>query len=116
MIFLFLNLFYSKGGLEMLNVNYEYKGGVLFVRLSGNLDSRNIYLLSNSIKQVVKIGGIRYTVINLENVYALNDSYIRFLMEDIKDTKVYLCGYNSDNYGSDCLLSREKNIFNYINL
>lgn len=99
----------------MLRVNYEYKGGVLFVRLDGNLDSRNIYLLSNSIKQVIKIGGIRYTVLNVEKVYALNDSYIRFLVEDIKNSNVYLCGYNSNNY-NNILLNRESSIFNYIDL
>ena len=82
----------------MLRVNYEYKKGVLFVRLEGSLDSRNIYLLCNSIKQIIRIGGIRYTVLNIEKVYALNDSYIRYLLDDIKNSDVYLCGYNSSNY------------------
>ena len=101
----------------MLKVNYEYKRGVLFVRLYGNLDSRNIYLLVNSIKQIIKIGGIRFIVLNVENVYALNDSYIRYLIEDIKESEVYLCGYNSSNYNdSNILLNRESSIFNYINL
>lgn len=99
----------------MLKVNYEYKGGVLFVRLDGNLDSRNIYLLSNSIKQIIKIGGIIYVVINVENVIALNDSYIRFLIDDIRDSNVYLCGYTSTNYNSNFLVE-ERSIFNYINL
>lgn len=99
----------------MLKVNYEYKGGVLFVRLNGILDSRNIYLLSSSIKQVIKIGGIKYIVINLEDVKALNDSYIRFLIDDIKSSEVYLCGYNSSNYNNK-LLSREVSVFNYINI
>lgn len=99
----------------MLKVNYEYKGGVLFVRLNGILDSRNIYLLSSSIKQVIKIGGIKYIVINLEDVKALNDSYIRFLIDDIKSSEVYLCGYDSSNYNNK-LLSREVSVFNYINI
>lgn len=99
----------------MLKVNYEYKGGVLFVRLDGNLDSRNIYLLSNSIKQIIKIGGIIYVVINVENVIALNDSYIRFLIDDIRESNVYLCGYTSTNYNSNFLVE-ERSIFNYINL
>ena len=97
----------------MLKVNYEYKGGVLFVRMEGELDSRNIYLLSNSIKQILKIGGIKYTVLNVENVYALNDSYIRYLLDDIKNSD----GYNSSNYSyNNILLSRESNVFKYINL
>jgi len=101
----------------MLRVNYEYKGGVLFVRLDGNLDSRNIYLLSNSIKQIIRIGGIIYTVLNVENVSALNDSYIRFLIDDIKSSNVYLCGYDSNNYDyNNILLNKESSIFNYINL
>ena len=101
----------------MLKVNYEYKGGVLFVRMEGELDSRNIYLLSSSVKKILKIGGIKYTVLNVENVYALNDSYIRYLVEDIKDSDVYLCGYNSCNYKCESiLLSRESSVFKYVNL
>lgn len=100
----------------MLQVNYEYRGGVLFVRLEGSLDSRNIYLLSNSIKQVIRIGGIKYVVINVNEVVALNDSYIRFLIDDIKNSSVYLCGYNSNNYSSNILLNNENNIFKYINI
>ena len=99
----------------MLKVNYEYKGGVLFVRLNGILESRNIYLLSNSIKQIIKIGGIKYIVINLEEVSCLNDSYIRFLIDDIRESNVYLCGYTSTNYNSNFLIE-ERSIFNYINL
>lgn len=100
----------------MLNVNYEYKKGVLFVRLEGSLDSRNIYLLVDSIKRIIKIGGIKFIVLNVENVYALNDSYIRYLIDDIKDSNVYLCGYSSKNYSSNILLNSESNVFNYINL
>lgn len=99
----------------MLKVNYEYKGGVLFVRLEGSLDSKNIYLLSNSIKKIIKIGGFLYIVINVEKVIALNDSYLRFLIEDIKDSDVYLCGYNSLNYNNNYLVE-ESSVFKYINL
>ena len=87
----------------MLNVNYEYLGGVLFVRLDGNLDSRNIYLLIDSIKRVIQIGGIKYVVINVEKVKVLNDSYIRYMIEDIKTSSIYLCGYSSGNYNNNIL-------------
>lgn len=99
----------------MLKVNYEYKGGVLFVRLVGNLDSKNIYLLSNSIKEIIRIGGFIYIVINVENVVALNDSYLRFLIDDIKKGNVYLCGYNSLNYNNNYLVE-ESSIFKYIDI
>ena len=99
----------------MLNVNYEYLGGVLFVRLVGILDSRNIYLLVDSIKRVIQIGGIKYVVINVEKVKVLNDSYIRYMIEDIKTSSIYLCGYSSSNYNNNILLNDEKHIFKYIN-
>lgn len=100
----------------MLEVNYEYKKGALFVRLDGNLDIKNIYLLINSIRQVIKIGGISYTIINLEKVKALNDSYIRIILDELKNSGVYICGYNSNNYGSDKLLVNENSIYNYVML
>lgn len=99
----------------MLNVNYEYLGGVLFVRLDGILDGRNIYLLADSIKRIINIGGIKYVVINVEKVKALNDSYIRYLIEDVKNSSIYLCGYSSSNYNSNILLNDERHVFKYIN-
>ena len=40
----------------MIKVNYEYKGGVLFVRLEGNLDSKN----SQEIVELLKFSNKKY--------------------------------------------------------
>ena len=82
----------------MLRVNYAYEKGVLFVRLFGVLDSENIYLLISSLKRIIGIGGIIYTVINLENVKVLNSNYISMILEKMIDNKIYLCGYKSSNF------------------
>lgn len=99
----------------MLRVNYAYEKGVLFVRLFGVLDSENIYLLISSLKRIIGIGGIIYTVINLENVKILNSNYISMILEKMMDNKIYLCGYKSSNCNGYQFLRDETKVFKYIN-
>ncbi len=97
----------------MVKINYEYRGGVLFVRIEGRFSYQNVEQIIDSIRRVVVKGGIIYTVINLERAKVLNDNYIEMLLKDINDN-VYLCGCNSDHYNNYHLLNTENNIFKCI--
>jgi len=79
----------------MLKVNYDYRKGVLFVRVDGVISNQNIYLLCNSIKQIIKLGGMGNTVINLEGASLVEDNYAIVLLEEIKKVcQVHICGYS----------------------
>ena len=83
----------------MVEIDYEYKGGILFVRVNGSLGENNYRLVVKSIRGVIERGGILYTVVNLERDDHLNEEIVKRLLND----------------SCDRLLKNENNIFNYIN-
>ncbi len=96
----------------MLEVNYDYRKGVLFVRVDGVISNQNIYLLCNSIKKIIKLGGMDDTVINLGRAYFSEDNQVVMLVEEIKKiSQVHICGY-SGRINHDYLLRIGKYVFN----
>lgn len=88
----------------MLNINIEFKKGILFVRLEGILNNKNENKIENTITNVIKEGGIRYLVLNVNNLKIsskinLFSNCERFIKDN--DGKMLICGsYNDINI--DC--------------
>ena len=60
----------------MLNIDIEYKRGILFVRLDGILNEKTSCILEDALKSVVHKAGIKYVLINFEKLYELDKSGI----------------------------------------
>ena len=52
----------------MLKMDFEYKNNILYVRLKGNLISKNSYKLNNYLLPVLEKYKIKYLVYNLNNL------------------------------------------------
>ena len=52
----------------MIDFNIEFTKGVLFIRLFGSINKFNEIEIKNDIIDVIKSGGIRYLVFNLEDL------------------------------------------------
>lgn len=52
----------------MLKINMEYRKGILFVRLKGNLNKYTVRSLNNYLIPVIDNNGIKYLVYNLKAV------------------------------------------------
>lgn len=112
----------------MLKIECEYKRGILFVRLMGELNKstiKNMEVVDNMIKKA----GIRYLLINLEKVTIISHKEVSNLIskyKDIigKDGRLLICGYyhkanmNLEVEGIDkvYLPNREISAFNMINI
>ncbi len=89
----------------MLNIDLEYKKGILFLRLDGILDKNTSFILKDAIKRIVNKAGIKYLLINFEHLYKIDkygvssiiDSYNEYLKNN---GKLMVCGYN-DNIRSN---------------
>lgn len=46
----------------------EFRKGILFVRLIGNLSDKNCFEVEDALKEVIVEKGVKYVVLNLENV------------------------------------------------
>ena len=82
----------------MIDYNIEFTKGVLFVRIFGMLNKFNEKQIENDLYQVIKEGGIRYLVFNIENLNIIDNSNLFKTCETLinkNDGKMLLCGKNS---------------------
>lgn len=56
----------------MLNINLEFRKGILFVRLSGELTKKTVNLLKKEVTTLIKANGIRHVVYNMNNLNAID--------------------------------------------
>lgn len=79
----------------MLDINIEFRKGILFVRLSGELSKNTVDKLNNEVTNLIKDNGIRNIVFNINS---LN-------MIDIKGINALLYNYEiiRNNNGRSCV-------------
>ena len=65
----------------MLKIDMEFKKGILFIRLDGSLNKRNIEKFSNEVIPVILKHGLKYVVVNLDKVNTIDVNGIESLME-----------------------------------
>lgn len=56
----------------MLDINFEFRRGVLFIRLSGELTKRTIKYLDSEVTTLIRDNGIRNVVFNVSNLSKLD--------------------------------------------
>ena len=102
----------------MLKIEIEYKKGILFVRLIGEVNKSTIKTM-DIVDNMIKRAGIKYLLINLEKVVIINQEEIISLISKYKnligkDGKLLICGY----YDIDKIYwsGREVSAFNIINI
>ena len=83
----------------MLNVGTEYRKGILFVRLRGNLTKDTIYKLNKKVTKKVKDNGIRNIVFNLSNlrsidIKGINTIFYNYELCKNNNGRSLLCGNN----------------------
>ncbi len=83
----------------MLNINFEFRHGVFFIRLYGVLTSKTKRKL-NDVKKIVINSGMKFIAFNLEHLIYIDKSGISFLNDFYKYIKnqngqAYICGINN---------------------
>ncbi len=80
----------------MLYMDLEYRKGVLFVRLDGNLTRKNTYKINNYLTPVLLKHRIKYLVYNLFSVLKVDESGLDCLLRSkhamkVNQGSIYLC-------------------------
>lgn len=99
----------------MLHIKTEFRKGILFVRLKGNLDKDSVDKLNKKVTVLIKENGIRNVVFNFTDLKSIDMkgiSTIFYNYELCKKNKgrSFLCG-NNKNISSKLKKSR---LINYI--
>lgn len=99
----------------MLNVGTEFRKGIFFVRLKGDLNKNTIYKLNKRVTNVVKKNGIRNIVFNLSNLKSIdtkgiNSIFYNYELVRENEGRSLLCG-NNDNIRNKLKSSR---LINYV--
>ena len=55
----------------------EFRKGILFVRLYGILNDNTLEKFRTDVKEVIIGSGIKYVVINVENLYSISESGVK---------------------------------------
>ena len=114
----------------MLNIDLEYKKGILFLRLNGVLNKTTSFILKDAIKRIVNGAGIKYLLINFENLDEIDGEGISTIMNSYNEYlksngKLMVCGYNNNvriniektklkDYALE--LNNEKSAINLVNI
>ncbi len=83
----------------MLNVGTEFRKGILFVRLKGDLNKDTIYKLNKRVTNVVKKSGIKNIVFNFEklrsiDIKGINSIFYNYELCKKNKGRSLLCGNN----------------------
>ncbi len=84
----------------MLNIDIEFRKGILFIRLKGILTKDTVNKLNNDVTSLIKDNGIRNIVFNISNLDLIDIKGINALLynyEIVKSNngKSCVCGINN---------------------
>ncbi len=83
----------------MLKMNYEFRKGVLFIRLYGSLNHKNISKISKSIKNLIDDFGLKFIVFNLDSLKYIDKDGINLILKyhtmiNNQNGKLIICDKN----------------------
>lgn len=79
----------------------EFRKGILFVRLEGNLTKKTVDKLNNEVTSLIKDNGIRNIVFNISNLTTIDIKGINMLLYNYEicrnnNGKSLVCGVSND--------------------
>lgn len=63
----------------MLEIDIEFRKGTFFVRLNGILNNETKFKLNNEVAKTISLNGIKYLMLNVENLYYIDEEGIKSL-------------------------------------
>lgn len=84
----------------MLEINYEFRKGILFIRLNGILNKNTVDKLQNEVTDMIKDNGIRNVVFNVSGLDSIDMKGINSLLYNYElcnnnEGKSLVCGINN---------------------
>ncbi len=95
----------------MLNIEMEFRKGILFIRLSGELTKKTVLKLKAEVTNIIKVSGINNVVYNMNYLTLIDTSGIIALYNNYELSKhnhgqSLLCGINNNIVKENIINSR----------
>ena len=110
----------------MLEISTSVIKGIMFVKLEGELNEKNFYMLEDNINYLLYKQRMHYFLIDFNNVYKVDCNIFSLLQNKIVEIflscgKVVLCGmndfiFNSNMYRDNIVYSDSIDALNYFYL
>lgn len=71
----------------MLNISFEFRKGIFFIRLIGDLNNESYTTIKNEIKQLITENKFKYVVINTNNLQKVDLDGLNHIIEICNMTK-----------------------------
>lgn len=86
----------------MLNIDLEFRKGILFIRLDGKLIKTTVNKFNEEVNNMIKINGIRNAVINVSelneiDLKGINSLYYSYEICRNNKGRLIMCGLNNLN-------------------
>jgi len=86
----------------LIKFNLEYRKGILFVRIEKKINKKDFQLNKETLKKIIKNIGIKYIVINFNNIKKNDYFNIKFIINNYNlikknNGKLFLCGDIDNN-------------------
>lgn len=86
----------------MLNINMEFRKGLLFIRLKGELSKKTSRKLSECLDDMINENGIKYLVLNVNGLKNIEEIGINTILNHYQDIvmhngKLVICGCDKLN-------------------
>lgn len=83
----------------MLDIDMEFKHGILITRLKGELNGDTVELLKRDLEMIIKNNGIKYVLLNLKNLKYIDNYGLKAIENSYKQIienkgKLIICGIN----------------------
>lgn len=87
---------------DTLKINLEYRMGILFVRLSGELTIKTVNKFNRKVSLLVSNNGITNIVFNIQNLKRIDYKGIHSILYNYElvnryNGRIYICGINIQN-------------------
>ena len=84
-----------------MRINTEYRNGILFVRLNGNLINKNVDVMNRKVTNLIYRAGIRNVVFNVKKMKKIDFKGINSLLYNYElvkknDGNIFICGENEN--------------------
>lgn len=71
----------------MLDINYEFRKGIFFIRLIGEMNDKKYHNVKANLEELISINKFRYIVLNTNNINKIDLEGLKYILEIYQTSK-----------------------------